>query len=91
MILKDVRDYVRDRGLASVSDIALHFKAEPDTVRAMLLIWLRKGQVSRLAATSGCGSGCHQCAPAETEVYAWNQDVSHPSLTQSGSCPRVDR
>ena len=79
MILSEVRDYVRSRGQASLAEIALHFDADPEAVRGMLEVWVRKGQVARRAATASCGSSCSQCDPASTELYLWGVAGGLPS------------
>lgn len=71
MILTDVRRYLRQRGQASLADMALHFDAQPDALRGMLEVWVRKGRVYRRQATASCGSSCRQCASEATEVYVW--------------------
>ena len=73
MILSDIRNYLRERGQASLSDLALHFDSEPDAVRGMLAIWLRKGRVRSFRLGQSCG-GCTQCDPAANEVYQWVGD-----------------
>ncbi len=88
MILKDVRNYVRDRGVVSVNDIAVHFNAAADTVRAMLAIWQRKGQVVRVTSGADCGSRCVQCDVGRSELYAWNQ-VGRDEV--SGSCAALGK
>ena len=52
MILSEVRDYLQQRGRATLADIALHFDTEPDAVRGMLQIWIQKGKVHRQMATA---------------------------------------
>lgn len=71
MILAELRDYLQQRGEATLADMALHFDTDPDAVRGMLEIWMRKGKVSKQMATASCGSSCSQCDPASTEVYVW--------------------
>lgn len=71
MILADVRDYLRLRGQASLAEIAHHVGSDPEAVRAMLALWVEKGRVSRVVPGGGCGTGCRQCDPAQTEVYVW--------------------
>jgi putative ferrous iron transport protein C len=71
VILADLKDYLQARRQATLSDIALHFRAEPDAVRQMLSVWQRKGRVRRLPAPVGCGGSCTQCEPAAAEVYLW--------------------
>ncbi len=71
MILADIRDYLKQRGQCTLSDIALHFDSDADAIRGMLEIWIRKGKVEKSAATASCGSSCQSCEPAATEVYLW--------------------
>lgn len=70
MILSDIRDYLRQRGQASLSDLALHFDSDPDAIRGMLAIWVRKGKVSKLQTSGSCG-GCNQCDSSANEIYQW--------------------
>jgi len=71
MILSDVKDYLQVRRQATLTDLALHLRAEPEAVRAMLSVWERKGRVRRLGAAGGCGRSCPGCGPTASEVYAW--------------------
>lgn len=71
MILPEIRRYLEQRGQASLADIALHFDIQPDAVRGMLEVWMRKGKVQRRLATTSCGSRCNKCQSAATEIYAW--------------------
>ena len=73
MILADIRNYLEQRGQATLADIAVHFDAEPDAVRGMLDIWIRKGMAHKKMATASCGSSCSQCDSAATEIYVWGQ------------------
>jgi putative ferrous iron transport protein C len=76
MILSDLRDYLRQRGQASLQDMALHFDADPDALRGMLEQWIRKGKVSRRSAKASCGDSCTQCDPASVEIYVWGTEAS---------------
>jgi hypothetical protein len=82
MILSDIRLYLEQRGQATLADIALHFDAEPDAVRGMLNVWIRKDKVYRKMATASCGGSCTQCDPAATEIYVWTASTtnSRPAL-----------
>ncbi|OOZ37607.1 FeoC-like transcriptional regulator [Solemya velesiana gill symbiont] len=71
MILSDIRQYLLQRGHASLSDIATHFDSNPDAVRGMLETWIRKGKVRKRLANSDCGSSCCQCDAAAVEIYEW--------------------
>jgi len=76
MILSDIRNYLQQRGQASLNDIAMHFDTPPEAVKGMLEIWIKKGRVQRHLANPSCGSSCSQCAPATTEIYEWVGSVS---------------
>ena len=71
MILAEIRDYLKQRGQCTLSDIALHFDTDADAVRGMLDIWIKKGKVEKRSATASCGTSCQSCDPATTEVYVW--------------------
>lgn len=71
MILSDIRRYLEERGRASLSDIALHLDSDPEAVRGMLDVWMRKGKVRKELMTASCGGSCNKCASATTEIYAW--------------------
>ena len=62
MILSDIRRYLEQRGQASVFDIAMHCDTQPDAVRGMLQVWVRKGLAYKLP-TASQGSAFF--------VYAW--------------------
>ncbi len=71
MILSEMRDYLRDRGQATLGDIALHFDSDPEAVRGMLELWVRKGKIERSTLMPACGGSCKQCDMASTAVYRW--------------------
>ncbi|MES9935463.1 MAG: FeoC-like transcriptional regulator [Sedimenticola sp.] len=71
MILSEIKQYLQQRGHASLSDIATHFDSEPDAVRGMLETWIRKGKVRKRMSNSACGTSCSQCDEANVEIYEW--------------------
>ena len=75
MILSDIRDYLKERGQCTLSDIALHFDTDADAIRGMLDIWIKKGKIERHAATDSCGTSCQSCDPAAIEVYSWCENT----------------
>lgn len=88
MILSQVRDYLKERGQCTLSDVALHFDTDADAVRGMLDIWIRKGKIEKSSATDSCGTSCQSCDPAATEVYSWCENKSENKLkvTIPGYC-----
>lgn len=71
MILADLKGYLQARRQATLADLALHLRAQPDAVRAMLAVWERKGRVRRVPVSSACGAVCPRCDPAAADVYLW--------------------
>ncbi len=71
MILSQVRDYLAERGQATLADIALHFDAEPGALRGILEQWERKGRVEKRKVEAACGTSCNRCDPAAMELYVW--------------------
>jgi hypothetical protein len=88
MILSDIKRYLRERGQASLQDIALHFDADPEAVRGMLEQWIRKDKVERRMLGEACGSGCTKCDPTGVEFYIWVDQEKPPHWPVSGpECP----
>jgi len=71
MILSDLKAYLQERSQATLADMAVHFDAEADAVRAMLDVWIRKGKAERFTVSPDCGGHCTRCAPETTEIYRW--------------------
>lgn len=69
-MLHQIRDYLQQRGQASLQDIALHLDADPQAVSGMLAFWQRKGLVSQAPKLS-CGDSCGQCSPESQEIWIW--------------------
>ena len=73
MTPSEVKRYLTERKLAPLNDIALHFDMDPDAVRGVLSLWIRKGRV-RLHQEEGCSSGCcGGCGEHVKEIYEWLQ------------------
>lgn len=75
-----IRNRLRDRGPASISQLAAELQLPADSVTELLAHWQRRGQVEQLTASggacaSGCGGGCGSCsipkAPALV-AYRWH-------------------
>ncbi len=71
MILTEVKKYLMAQKMATLQDMAFHFKMEPETIRPMLDKWCRKGKVRHHDSNIGCGKGCCQCDSATIESYEW--------------------
>lgn len=71
MILSEIKQYLSQRGSASLSDISVHFDTDPNAMRGMLEQWIRKGKVSKHIASESCGSSCNKCDIKSSEIYQW--------------------
>ena len=60
-----------ERKLATLRDIATHFRMETDTVTPMLDMWIRKGKLKKHDSNLGCRKGCCKCDPSTIETYEW--------------------
>lgn len=86
MILADLRNYLQARPGATLAELARHFGADAETLRGMLALWIRKGKVQKLLASSSCGSRCTQCDPASVEIYQWTAEVTPPLPPAKAPC-----
>lgn len=66
-----IKQYLSGRKLATLKDIAVHFRMDTDTVKPMLDLWARKGRVKKHASNLGCQKGCCKCDPATITTYEW--------------------
>lgn len=68
-MLTALKAYLVDRRTVSLNEIARRFAIDPEALRPMLDLWIRKGKVRR-SGGARCGS-CVSCAPADLEFYEW--------------------
>ncbi|HAS6052164.1 FeoC-like transcriptional regulator [Vibrio vulnificus] len=52
MILKELYQYIAEKGTVSQSDLAKQFGMSEDGADAMLSVWIKKGKISRLVDTN---------------------------------------
>lgn len=70
MILSQLSQYITEHRRVSVQDMAHHFDADTDALRAMLEVLERKGRVRKLPVGGLCSSsGCSKCSLAPPELY----------------------
>lgn len=67
--LLEVKAFLAERRVASLSDLVIHFDTTPDAARQVLSHWLAKGKV-RLRAGPDCKAGC-SCSQRPDEIYEW--------------------
>jgi putative ferrous iron transport protein C len=71
MILSELGRYLAQRRRASIDDLALHFRAEPEALRGMLAMLEKKGRLRRVGSARACGGSSCCCSAAIGEVYEW--------------------
>jgi hypothetical protein len=67
----EIRKYLQERKLATLHDMALHFRMPAQAITPMLELWVQKGKVKKHSGKLGCTKGCCQCDPATIETYEW--------------------
>jgi predicted ArsR family transcriptional regulator len=77
MILSDIKQYLSQRGSATLADISMHFDTDPDAMRGMLEQWIRKGRVTKHATSSTCSSSCNKCGSDSAELYQWVESTNN--------------
>ncbi len=76
MTPSDVKRYLAARKVAPLTDIATHFDLNPDAVRGLLDVWIRKGKVKQISADASCCTkgSCSGCSEnGHQEIYEWVQ------------------
>ena len=69
MILTDIQTYLKKYGKASLAELALYARMEPDALRPLLKKLIRKNRI-RLMLGKKCHS-CSHCPPETIEFYEW--------------------
>ncbi len=72
MLLGEIRNYLQQRGNASLTDIATHFDIAEETARFALHYWQQKGKAREML--TACGGGCSgkSCGSSGTATqYEW--------------------
>lgn len=69
-MLSEITVWLKERGSASVAELALHFEMEPAAMEGMLRTLEHKGRVEKICG--GKCAGCKGCAlvnPADAAIY----------------------
>lgn len=78
LTLSTLKAYLVSRHNASLTEMAVHFDAQPDAVRGALAQWQAKGRVRTLGSGEACSrAGSCGCACHADEIYEW---VEAPAL-----------
>lgn len=84
MILSDVKNYVKTRQQASLSDISLHFDVDTEVARGLLEFWINKGRIKKYGNELVCGSACSCSQKDSSELYEWNPQLGNISIEIKG-------
>lgn len=87
----NVKRYVKQRGMAPLSDIINRFDATPEAVLAILDFWQQRHHIRKIAAAAAgsCSTGCSSCStspdaesncqtPVANDLYEWIESDSPP-------------
>jgi len=70
-MLLEIKRYLMTKEKATLQELALNFRQQPETMRSMLNHWVCKGKVCQVDKPAGCGSRCQLCKPETAEIYQW--------------------
>ncbi|HLB57660.1 MAG TPA: FeoC-like transcriptional regulator [Gammaproteobacteria bacterium] len=71
MSLLDIKTYLMQVKIASLSSLCIYFNCDSELLRKMLCHWMRKGCIRQFSKTDACGGKCAKCPSALTEIYEW--------------------
>lgn len=71
MNLLDLKAYLMKVKMTSLAALCTYFKSDADTLRQMLMHWVRKGCLRQCKKTENCGKSCNQCPSSMIEMYEW--------------------
>ena len=70
MLLSDLNKYFATNKRACLADLANHFDADPDALKAMLDLLTAKKRITPVIDNTKCG-GCVRCDPDRLVIYEW--------------------
>jgi putative ferrous iron transport protein C len=70
MNLLEIKKYLMQVKIASLSHLSTYFNCDSELLRNMMCHWVRKGCVRQFTKNPSCGS-CNKCGPVVTEIYEW--------------------
>lgn len=71
MNLLEIKKYMMQVRIASLSTLCVYFNSEANVLRDMLAHWVRKGKMRQCMKTPNCGVKCGKCSVLQTEIYEW--------------------
>jgi hypothetical protein len=77
MMLMKLRDYLKEKHAASLSDVSRHFDIPESATQSMLEHWVRKG-CAEVDTGVSCGGGCGGCisknrCDGTSMIYRWRE------------------
>lgn len=76
MTLTEIKEYVQQRKVVSLKEVALHFKADESAVVPMVERWVEKEKIKKVEMTAGQCAGCTSCDSSIRVHYEWLGDQS---------------
>ena len=71
MTLADLKHFLQLNKVASLNDLTVQFDTDPDTIKDMVNVWIRKGKVRKVEDLNiGCGKCC-ACKVTQDDIYEW--------------------
>ena len=71
MSLIEIKRHLMTVKKATLSNLCVIFKTDPDTMRCMLRHLVQKGCVRKCLNEPACGTKCFKCPTTVMEVYEW--------------------
>jgi putative ferrous iron transport protein C len=71
MLLIKLKKHLQDNHFVSLFELMAAFNIDPDVLREMLKLLIRKNIIRLRNKTNQCGSTCFKCNPFVTEIYEW--------------------
>ena len=71
MILTEIKEYLIDNRVASLTDLSVRFHVDPVAMRGMLDHWVKKGKLRKLPMGTKCSNCCAKCDSENLEIYEW--------------------
>ena len=72
MILTEIKKYLIQNRVASLTDLSVRFNVDPDAMRGMLDQWIKKGRLRQFPKGSKCPNCCGECDSKNMEIYEWD-------------------
>ena len=69
-MLRQLQDFLKQRGQACLADIAAHLKVDEAVALSMLRLLESRGRVRRITMNARLCGGCTRCAPDAREEWA---------------------